>query len=193
MKSTNGITSHKFLIKDLTGTSGRLDIIFRCILAAFSFGKGNIFFHTVLCGPPNPPKSLEFIGNQLDALPIDEIRMAKQFQNLLDSNQKDHVKGITLATKSFLNLASELAQKGPLLLLQENSLPIWEYLNEIKEKKTKISSLIFVLSDHIDLDPDEKEFLMKQLGAIPVGLGSQSYLASHCITFLLMELKKYEF
>ena len=190
VKSTKGVTTNKFLIKDLTGTSGRLDIIFRCIQATFSFGYKNIIFHTVLCGPPNPPKSLDFIGNQLKDLPLDEIRMARLFQGILKGSQFE---GISITDKSFLQLASELTQIGPIVLLQEDSLPYSDYLNELNKVKENIESLTFILSDHIDLEPSEKDLLRNKLGATLISLGSESYLASHCIIFLLMKLKGYVF
>ncbi|NVM30084.1 MAG: hypothetical protein HWN65_14670 [Candidatus Helarchaeota archaeon] len=193
VKSTKGVTSNKFLIKDLTGTSGRLDIIFRCLLAAFSFGSRNIFFHAVLNGPPNPPKALTFNGNRVGELPIDEIGMAHLFQTLLDPTKPLQKEGITLVHRSFLDLASELAQEGPVFLLKENFPPFKESLVDLQKEKHAIHSIIFILSDHIDLEPQEEEFLINKLQATRVNLGSRSYLASHSIIFLLMKLGKLKF
>ena len=181
------------MIKDLTGTTGRLDIIFRCILAAFSFGKHDIIFQTVLNGPPDPPKSIEFNGNRLNELPTDEIQMARLFQTILDPKNQKQIEGITLRPKSFLQSASELARKGPIFLLQEDGLHFLDYSDELINKKAGVNSLIFILSDHIDLKPQEKEYLIERLGATQISLGSQSYLASHCIIFLLMKLKEWNF
>ncbi|HUX98807.1 MAG TPA: hypothetical protein VMV49_04590 [Candidatus Deferrimicrobium sp.] len=190
MKSTDGVTSNKFSTKNLTSTSGRLDIIFRCLLAAFSFDYTNIIFHTVLNGPPNPPKALKFVGNQIDPLPIDEIGMAQLFQMILDPNNSKQLEGVYLTNSAFLQVAQELAQEGPLILLQEKTLPLQDYFNELKNKVINLDSIIFILGDSLDLKNDELEFLVKELNAIPVTLGSQSYLASHCIVFVLMELEK---
>jgi len=190
VKSTRGITSNKFSIKDLAGTSGRLDIICRCLLATVSFGYQNIFFHTVLYGPPSPPKSIEFIGNIIKPLPSDEIRVAKLFQTLLNPQNTAQIKGIIVRNKSFAQIASELAQDGQLLLLQEKGLQLWEQLSKLDEPQFENQSLSFVLGDHVDLTSQEIEFLIEQLRAIPVSLGTQSYLASHCIIYSLIELKK---
>ena len=193
MKSTKGLTSNEFLIKDLTGTSGRLDIICRCLLATFSFGYYDIFFHTVLCGPPSPPKSVEFIGNLMEPLPSDELGVAKLFQILLNSQDTEQLKGIVLAKKSFFQLASELAQEGILFLLRETAVPFQEQLRQLDSSKAENQSLSFILGDHVDLTYQECEFLIENLGATGVSLGPQSYLASHCIIYVLMELKKRNF
>lgn len=192
MKSTHGVTTNKFLIRDLPGTSGRLDVIFRCILATFSFGFHNRVFHTVLNGPPDPPKSVEFNGNRLKELPQDEIGMALLFQTLLDPLTKRTVEGIHLAKNSFLQIATELSQEGEVFLLQEKSMPFHKYLNELKKTQSKMNSVSFVLSDYLDLNQQEEEDL-NQLGVKRISLGSQSYLASHCIVFVLFELKKLGF
>jgi tRNA (pseudouridine54-N1)-methyltransferase len=181
------------LIRDLTGTSGRLDIICRCLLGAFSFGYQNTFFHTVLNGPPIPPKAVEFIGNFLDPLPPDEIGVAKLFQALLMPLDSNHYKGILLTTKSFLEVSSALAQQGPLFLLQENAAPLRDQLEPFAKSESAFESVTFVLGDHFDLTKEENRFLLEELEAIPVSLGAESYLASHCIVFVMMELKKLKF
>jgi len=186
------LTSNKFLIKDLTGTSGRLDIIFRCILAAFSFGFDNISFHTVLHGLPHPPKSVEFVGNRLKELPIDEIRLARLFQRLLDPQHPASIKGIVVSNTSFLQVAENLSKEGALFLLKEGSPAFPQYLKDNIEGILDQSSLTFVLSDYTDLEQDEEQFFLKNLNATPISLGTQSHLASHCIIFLLLELQKYE-
>lgn len=193
VKSTSGLTTDKFLIKDLTGTSGRLDIIFRCVLAAFSFGLHNIFFHTVLHGPPDPPKAVEFDGNQLDVLPVDEIEMAKLFQLFLKPGVSSLPQGIKMSTTSFVQVIKNLAQDGPLFLLKEGATPIQEYINNNLERISSKSSLNFILSDSVDLECDEEEYLINHLDAIPISLGAESYLASHCIIFLLMKMKQHGF
>lgn len=191
VKSTSGVTTDKFLIKDLTGTSGRLDIIFRCVLAAFSFGINNICFHTVLHGPPNAPKAVEFDGNQLETLPIDEIGMAKLFQSFLQPGVSNLPKGVMITKTSFVQLTQKLGQKGPLFLLKEGATPIQEYINDNLENISSNSSLNFVLSDSVDLERNEEDFLINTLYAIPISLGANSYLASHCIIFLLMKMKQH--
>ncbi|MHA1264296.1 MAG: hypothetical protein ACTSRS_03595 [Candidatus Helarchaeota archaeon] len=186
MKSTKGVTSDRFLIKDLTGTTGRLDIIFRCILAAFIFGKRNIFFHTTLHGPPNPPITFEFNGNKLENLPLDEIRMARLFQTLLHPTNPPFYKGIIRSRKPFFEIATELSQLGPLFLLKESAPSFQDILTSLPPA----SIFTFILSDFVDLQPSEERLLIKELHARPISLSLTSYLASHCIIFVLMHLRK---
>lgn len=193
MKSTKGVTSPKFLIRDLTGTSGRLDIICRCLLGTFSFGFQNIFFHTILNGPPAPPKAIEFIGSFLESLPSDEIRVAKLFQTLLAPQIGEYSKGIRVTPNSFMEVSSVLAQQGPLFLLQERSTPFRAQLVSLMKRKSAFESISFVLGDQLDLTKEDNRFLLEELKAIPVSLGAESYLASHCIVFVLTELKQLNF
>ena len=126
----------------------------------------------------------------MSPLPADELRVAKLFQTLLDPQNTVQTDGITIANKSFAQVASELAQDGLLFLLQENALQLREQLPQFNDPQFENQSLSFVLGDHVDLTSQETEFLTNQLGAIAVGLGPQSYLASHCIIYVLMELQK---
>jgi tRNA pseudouridine-54 N-methylase len=146
----------------------------------------------VLNGPPDPPIALTFVGNQMEPLPLDEIGIAQLFQRILDPNPT-RIKGISLTKKSFLQVAQELAQAGRLLLLQENTRPLWDYLDTLKNQDLDFESIAFILGDSLDLKKEEEELLLNDLGALPVSFGLHSYLASHCIIFTLMELKKINF
>jgi len=147
----------------------------------------------VLNGPPNPPISLTFNGSKLKNFPSDEIRLARLFQTFLDPQRATHIEGISLESKSFLEVAHELAQHGWVFLLGENFPPFETYLKGLNHKKSEIKSLSFILSDNIDLEKQEEERLIKELDAKPISLGTKSYLASHCIIFLLIELNRLHF
>ena len=66
-------------------------------------------------------------------------------------------------------------------------------MRQLDSSKAENQSLSFILGDHVDLTYQECEFLIENLGATGVSLGPQSYLASHCIIYVLMELKKRNF
>lgn len=126
----------------------------------------------------------------MNSLPFDEIRIAKLFQSLLNPQNPTQIKGITIGNKSFIQVASELAEEGILFLLQESALQFQEQLPKFNDSQFESQSLSFVLGDHVDLTNQETEFLSQKLGAIAISLGPQSYLASHCILYVLIELKK---
>ncbi len=168
-----------------------MDIIFRCLLAAFTFGPQHISFHAVLNGPPDPPKTVSFEGAELDPLPIDEIQVAKLFQQILDPDQLSQHAGISITAKSFRAMATSLSAKGKLFLLKENAEQFQTHLPHVLAGEDAGPAMIFVLGDHMDLEQEEEDFLIEKQGAIPISLGTKSYLASHCIAFLLMALKKF--
>lgn len=126
-------------------------------------------------------------------LPSDELGVAKLFQTLLTPQSDEYFKGIRITPTSFPDVSSLLAQQGPLFLLQENATPLRNRLATVAKSKGAFESVSFVLGDHLDLTNEENRFLLEELESIPVGLGVESYLASHCIVFVLMELKKLTF
>ncbi len=146
----------------------------------------------MLHGPPHPPKAIEFIGNRLKDLPIDEIQMARLFQQLLDTQKPTFIEGITLSNTSFFQVAERLAQDGALFHLKEGGISFQEHLTDNFKEISVQHSLNFILSDSVDLEDYEEDHLVQKLSAIPISLGAQSYLASHCIQFLLLQLKKCE-
>ncbi len=116
--------------------------------------------------------------------------MGYLFQTLLYPQEIPAIAGITISDHTFYDIAMELAALGPIFILKEKSSSFWEQIDDLYAKKATLESISFILGDSIDLTQQEEDFLITSLGATPIDLGAQRYLASHCIVFVLMTLKE---
>ena len=174
-------TSSDFNLNDLCGSTGRLDVLLRCINAAF-FLSGDIRRDTeiylVLLGEPEPPKTIHLIGSELKYLNPDERSTGALIRNALMKDIKEkEVKstpGIYVSGKSFEDVLKELNQQ--IIYLRENG-------KDIRNADLP-DDAVFVLGGQKDLTEDEEKILEKY-NAKTVSLGPVKMHASHCITVLI--------
>ena len=180
LKASEGCTAPDFSLKSLAGSPGRMDLLSRCIIAAFCTPKGtrkDTTLEIILEGKPNPPISMTIDSKELGELPAGEVAIAALIHGSLSG--KD-VPGISLRRKPFTESVRKYAGEGFTLY----------YLHE-EGKDSKgmryAGKPAFILGDHKGLDPASERFL-DTTGAERVSLGPPSYLASHCITMVNCEL-----
>ncbi|RZN57679.1 MAG: tRNA (pseudouridine(54)-N(1))-methyltransferase TrmY [Candidatus Methanomethylicota archaeon] len=176
IKASEARTSPDFSLKSLS--MYRMDLIARCIIAAFSKPSGirkNVVLHIVLEGPPNPPITVSINGEELEFMPISEIKAAEIVYNALANKPN---KGVYVRRKSFSEVVMENLN-NEIFYLHENGTDI----NNIKITRNPI----FILGDHKGIDKESEKFLDK-IGVRRVSLGPISYLSSHCITIVNYEL-----
>ncbi len=188
VKASKACTSSNFNIKSFAGSSGRLDVVARSILAALRLARGvrrNVIFLGVLEGPPNPPKLLKVIGKELRKLPESEVEIARIFLRLFKG---ENVEGFYLENKGFRDVVLEFVQSPCTVVyyLERDGVDIREVIFP------KDKDLVFILGDHIGLDRDSELFLRK-LGVRVISLGPKVYFTSHCITMVNEELDRREF
>ncbi|MCD6448424.1 MAG: tRNA (pseudouridine(54)-N(1))-methyltransferase TrmY [Thermoplasmata archaeon] len=168
-------------LKDLPGSAGRLDVIARCINAAFwlSYGiRKNVVFHTILHGEPNPPVYIRMEGEKLRKVSPDERNIAifikKALERMKEDKEIESTPGIFVSKKNFQQLLEENKDKD-FYILDERGKSI---------ENVEISSKpFFFLGDYMDLEKEEKEMLY-EYGAQPISIGEKSYLSSHCIVII---------
>jgi tRNA (pseudouridine54-N1)-methyltransferase len=177
LKASTAHTAPDFDLRQVASTSGRLDVVCRCIQAAFTGPKGvraDVEFSAILEGPSKPPLELKLTSTQLDRLPTDEVEVAEWiFQAMQSEGNK-----ITLKRESFERAVRGL--RGPrreLFYLHEDGRDV-EWLKEFDS-----GDLGFILGDHVGLDPASERFL-DSLGIQRVSIGPRSYLSSSCILFV---------
>lgn len=176
LKSSEGRTAPDFSLKSLS--AWRMDLIARCIIASFATPMGprrEAVLHVVLEGPPNPPITVSINGEELEKMPISEIKAAEILYNALLGRPD---KGVYIEKKSFERI------------LLENSNNEIFYLHELGEDFEKVKMLktpVFVLGDHKGID-EEGERVLEKIGAKKISLGRIPYLASHCIIIVNNEL-----
>lgn len=192
LKANKARTDHKFHLKGLPSTGGRMDIVCRCISRALLYygdeTREDTIFYAVLLGPPNPPKTIRIDGSRVRSLGADEISIGKMIREALkrcSGNVGEEVLvGVSVTKITFQDLVEFFAKKGYRLI----------YLHENGEDIRKVAFFakdiyVFVLGDHTGLnDSDEK--LLDRLDAMKISVGPKSLLGSHCIAIVHNELDR---
>jgi tRNA (pseudouridine54-N1)-methyltransferase len=180
-------TAADFKLDDLAGGAGRLDVLLRCINSAFFLShdiRKDVEVVLVLQGPPGPARSIRLVGSELRYLNPDERSTGALIRNALMRDARTEERstpGIYVSARTYQDVLGLLGEGTEIVYLKEDGKDIRE--TELPENVT------FVLSDHMDLTPDE-EGLLLQYGPKVVKLGPISYHADHCITIVNNELDR---
>ncbi len=175
------VTSPDFSLDDLAGSTGRLDILIRCVNSTFMLShsiRKDTDLYLLLQGPPEPPKVVHFVGSELRYLNPDERSTAALIRKALALPQEGRSSpGVYAETRKFSDLVSEFA--GHLVCLREDGEDLRQAA--LPEEPT------FVLSDHRDLTSAEETNLLSLRPRI-VSAGPRSLHADHCIVVVHNEL-----
>ena len=182
------ITSPDFTLNDLSGSTGRLDVLLRCINSSFVLSndlRRDVELYLVLRGEPDPPKTLHLIGSELRYLNPDERSTAALVRNALIKAEKGEwgqsTPGIYVHRKDFEQVLVECVSASKIIYLKEdgddirNSAPGW------------VGDLTFVLGDDKDLTVEEEDALKKHEPEV-VSLGPETLHSEHCIVIVQNEL-----
>jgi tRNA (pseudouridine54-N1)-methyltransferase len=181
-------TSAEFSLDDLSGATGRLDILLRCIASSFHLSHGirtDVETHLVLQGPPNPPRTLRFVGSELKYLNPDERSTAALVRNALSTKCEGETKsspGVYISSRSYPDVISLLAKNSQIYYLKEDG-------HDMRKMPSFEQDITFVLGDDRDLTPEEEEIL-SQYNPLKVSLGKKSLHADHCIVIVNNELDR---
>lgn len=176
-------TSPDFSLEDIPGTSGRLDILCRCINASFVLSHGirkDVNVYLVLLGGP-APKTLWLKGDELKHLNPDERTTAALLKKALaleaTAMWTRSTPGIFVRAGGLAELLPDLKEKK-LVYLREDGRDFRTF-NESPLK----GDLAFVLGDHMGMTQEE-ESLISQAGATVVSVSPTSLHADHCIVLI---------
>lgn len=183
----------KYNIKDIPGSSGRLDVISRCILAALiendSFDRniqiwvfldryGSFIFNPKFFNDGDFLKNeLRFTDYFVKFLQEYHTKSDKFFNPL--SSIKDSKMNILEAIRHFKKLNYSL------YILCEQGRDFFNILHKIREKE----NIVFIIGTQEDEFINSKELLALNISNI--SLGNQSYLASSVIRLLKLHLFKF--
>jgi tRNA (pseudouridine54-N1)-methyltransferase len=180
-------TAADFKLDDLAGGAGRLDVLLRCINSAFFLShdiRKDVEVILVLQGPPGPVRTIRLVGSELRYLNPDERSTGALIRNALmrDAQTEERsTPGIYVSTRTYQDVLGLLGESTEIVYLKEDGRDIRD--TELPENVT------FVLSDHMDLTPDEEGLLLQYKPKV-VKLGPVSYHADHCITIVNNELDR---
>ena len=174
-------TDGAFSLNDLPSGGGRMDVLCRCVNASLFLShtlRRDVECALVLLGPPVPPKTVQFSGQNVRSLNPDERSPAALIKKALSipvgSEFRESSEGVSV-------------RKGGLQrLVQEHRFGV------LDEKGTDIRTAdalpdAFLLSDHLNFSADEETLL----SACPkFSVGPAVLHAESAITVLLNELDR---
>jgi tRNA (pseudouridine54-N1)-methyltransferase len=180
--------SPDFLLDDLAGTSGRLDVLLRALRAALMVSHGlrrDAVAYLVLLGGPEP-RSLRFDGATARFLRPEERSLATLVKKTLavpcETPELTVVRpGIALARGGLEVVLADCAGATPYVL--EEGAP------DIRDATIDGGNTVFFFGDHLGFDAATRATLAA-LGATPLGLGPVSVHAEDAVALVANELDR---
>jgi len=177
-------TEGDFILEDLPGSGGRIDLLCRCIQAALFLShtlRRDTDCYLVFLGEPAPPKTICIRGSEVHSLNPDERSTAALLRKALalpvGTMYRSSTPGIYVRATGLSYL---LVEQGFTLSDEEG------------EDIRKIQNLpaAFLLSDHLNLTKEEQMSISSSTHKISVG--PRSLHADHVITLIHNELDRRE-
>ena len=176
-------TDGRFSLNDLAGSTGRLDVLLRCINSSFMLShdiRRDVELYLVLQGEPDPPKTIMLKGKELKYLNPDERSTAALIKNALmlnlDNQWKQSTPGISAARMGFPQLIEQFEGRRKVYLKEAG-----ENIGGVELSQDDV----IVLGGKDDLSAEEEEAISKQPDTLKISLGPKSLHADHCITIVL--------
>ncbi len=184
------IDINNYTIKDIPGSSGRLDVISRCILSAILSNNDferNIQIWAFLDRYGTFIFNPEFFN--YESFPKNELRFTDYFVKFLQKyhTTRDYslnlLSSIKISKMTIIEAINHFKQLNyNIYILHEQGQDFFKLLNIIKEKE----NIVFIIGSQ------EDEFIYsKELSALNlpmISIGNQSYLASSVIRLLKLHL-----
>ncbi len=175
-------TSPDFPLNDLPGSAGRMDILARCVTAAFCLSHGlrkDVEVFLVL----RDEVVLRFEGARLKRLNPDERSTGALLKHALQALREGRTQstpGVSVARRGLSEVLQELEERGfQLYVLDERGEDI--------RTADFASRSAFVLSDHRNFTPEEEVLLQEHP---KLSLGPVVLHADHCIPLVHNELDR---
>ena len=176
-------TSGTFSLNDLPGSAGRMDILCRCINSSLFLShdlRRDVECYLILCGEPDPPKTVLFRGSEVRYLSPDERSSAALIKRALaipcGNEFRESTPGVYVRRGGLSRLLSGI----PFAVLDEAGEDI---------RRAPALPEAYLLSDHQEFTPEEQEMLE---GRDRYSVGPLSLHADHTITILLNEMDRRE-
>ncbi|MCD5417906.1 tRNA (pseudouridine(54)-N(1))-methyltransferase TrmY [Candidatus Bipolaricaulota bacterium] len=172
--------SPDFILNDLAGNAGRLDVLCRCLSSAFFLShdlRRDVEVYLIL----QDQVVLRIVGSQLRRMNPDERNIAGLIRaalKKLEERERMSTPGIFISPGSLKTVVDQLTEQGTqLIVLHEKGDPLRD--------SALPDEAAFFLSDHLEFTAAEQHLLQN----IPrVSLGPLPLHANHCITIVHNEL-----
>jgi len=178
-----------YYIKDIQGTSGRLDVISRCVLAALT-NDNNIEKNIQIWAFLDKYGTFVFDSNTFnsDTFPKNEILLTDYFVDFIKKkvNKKYTVNPLDSIKCSNLDIFEAIKKfikkKFQIFVLNESGIGFSKIFMDMDSKR----NLLFIVGDQSGELINSKE--LKELNLTNLSLGNQSYLASSTIRLIKLNL-----
>lgn len=174
-------TDGAFSLNDLPSSGGRLDVLCRCVNASLFLShalRRNVECSLVLLGPPNPPKTVKFSGQNVRSLNPDERSPAALIKKALllpcGSEFRESSEGVSVRKGGL----ERLVQEHRFGVLDDQGTDI---------RNAEVLPGAFLLSDHLNFSADEETVVS---GCPKFSVGPAVLHAESAITVLLNELDR---
>jgi tRNA (pseudouridine54-N1)-methyltransferase len=181
-------SSPSFSTEDLPSTSGRLDVLLRCLRAGLLVSHGvrsDTLVYLVLLGGEHAPRALRFEGKEARFLRPDERSLAILVRKVLAVPASDSFTevrpGVSMAAGGLEVVLGDLPPGRKYLL--EQGAP------DIRTEILSEPEITFFIGDHLGVDASTRETLAK-LGVTPAGLGPVGLHAEDAVTVVCNELDR---
>jgi tRNA (pseudouridine54-N1)-methyltransferase len=184
--------SADFLIDDVPGTSGRLDILVRCVRAALLYSHGlrrDTIVYLVLLGGPLAPRTMRLDGAGVKFIRPDERSLAtlvkKTLANRADEDAEGFVEvkpGIAIAKGGLDVVLADLGEVATFVLDEQGS-----DFRELEDRELRDAA--FFVGDHLGFD-DVTHDRLEAIGAHAIRVGPVSLHAEDVITLVVNELDR---
>ena len=193
--------SPEFSLLDLPGTSGRLDVLLRCVRSALLVSHGlrrDTIVYLVLLGAglPGPraplgPRVLRIDGSEIRFVRPDERALALLVQKALARVTAPAETGVFVPIRPGLALASgDLeAAIADLGTSAANAYVLEEGARDMREGALESEDLVVFVGDNHGFD-DATRARLGALGALPIGIGPLSLHADDAITIVSNEMDR---
>ncbi len=184
--------SDDFRIDDLPGTSGRLDVLLRCIRAALLVSHGvrrDAVIYLVLGSGPRAPRTLRVSGAGAKFIRPDERSLGVLAQKILASRADEGAPGfveikagIALSRGSLADVLADLEGAAPYVLVESG-------VDIRSVDDFACDDAAFFLGAHVDFDDDTRAALAS-FGARPLSVGPVGLHAEDAIAIVSNEVDR---
>jgi len=187
IKGNKARTAPDFLLKDLPGSGGRMDVMCRCLTSSLLLShdiRRDVEVILCLAGEPTPPRTIRIRGDLVRYLSPDErstaILLQKALRAFEPGKEIESTPGIFVSDRSFKDLAKENMER--LVVLDEGGEDIG--MCELP------TDPCFVVGDHMGVE-EEEEALLKEASTF-VSVSPRVLHASQCIVLVLNRMDRDE-
>ena len=183
--------SPDFVLDDVPGTTGRLDVLLRCVRAALLVSHGirrDTMIYLVLEGGPRAPRTVKIDGATSSFLRQDERSLAGLLKSMLAwTDDADTfgagLRGVAIARGGLDVVVRDLEAFTPYVLDELGT--------DVREVSLDVANPVFFVGDHTGF-ADETRKRIDALGAKPISVGPISVHADDAIAIVSNELDRAE-